>query len=54
MQLCYTLHWPHLVGRAVAVIVIGVVKPVACPKKQASQNENRGERQQNGFNIHSF
>jgi len=43
---------PVLVSRAVAVIVIRVVEPVARAKKQASNCEHTRQHRQNKFDIH--
>lgn len=41
-------------GRAIAVIVIGVVKPVTCTKEQRRDDEDTRENQQNRFDIHGI
>jgi hypothetical protein len=41
-------------GRAIAMIVIGIVKAIAGAKEQASQNKDGGESEQNYFNIHNL
>lgn len=41
-----------LVSRAIAVVIVGVIEPIAGAKEQASQNEDRRQAKQNNFNVH--